>query len=977
MDASMIRASASVSESGLGVVGEELADLESPSATVLALHIAATGLGSTRTADVRLLLDGFDLPLALETDSWGARVEQRVVEALGLLVRKGGGWRDIDYALGAIDDLREAQAEFESAFLDEHSEEDQVGEAVRLVGMYHLAQMVTVVGDYLRTGEGSTASINARLGRHHDRAVRAFETAGFGVLAHVGDLTWVSCMELAANAIWTHIGTLGREVERFAKTLVERGRDRPVIELWPSQQEALRQSMLDPYRRAVLVEMPTSAGKTLLAKFSIVQSLALNPDGVVAYVVPTRALVNQVTNELRFDLAPMGYSVEQTVPAFELDPLENSLLNHRPNVLVTTPEKLDLLVRRAHVAVNDLVLVVVDEAHNLKEASRGARLELLLGTIKRDRPGARFLLLSPFMPNDEELVAWLGDDRALPPISVNWRPGRRVTGAAVSRGRSTQRRLVLETLNAADNVDVTPGLEIPLGAPSQGATIKALTRATVKAIASRGGTLVLCRGPGTAMTRAGELAESLPLKPELSPHARAITRYLETEFGRSSDLAAAIQHGVAYHHAGLSQEARILIESLVRDGDIDVICGTTTLAQGVNFPISSVIVESLQKGKGGRLSYTDFWNIAGRAGRALVDTVGLVAFPSPNSRKRREIDEFLAGEAEEISSQLARLVDRVDEIENEFSLRNVREFQELSPLLQFLAHALRVAGAADIAEDVEDVLRSSLVYHQLRRESEDSANKLLELCRAYLESLGDTRPGVLALADETGFTTPSVLWLLAQASDHPQLQVKASWEPSRLFGEDIQALTDAVQAVSDLPEISLSEGQGQPFNPARIARLLRDWVTGSSMADLATTYGSDEGGDKSVSQVSRYLFSTLLGQSSWGLGAVEAAFVGTNAEELGDAAYVPAMVYFGVDTPAGVWLRTVGVPRALANGLARLWQVEQRPAPESYLDLRQWVNALDDSAWANALPEGSPMTPQDARSVWTTLSGLPDQATVA
>lgn len=73
---------------------------------------------------------------------------------------------------------------------------------------------------------------------------------------------------------------------------------------------------------------------------------------------------------------------------------------------------------------------------------------------------------------------------------------------------------------------------------------------------------------------------------------------------------------------------RWLVEGLIRRGDVKVICGTTTLAQGMNFPITTVIVETLTKGNVVKLTYQDFWNIAGRAGRALVNTIGVIAFPT-------------------------------------------------------------------------------------------------------------------------------------------------------------------------------------------------------------------------------------------------------------------------------------------------------------------------------------------------------------
>jgi superfamily II helicase len=99
----------------------------------------------------------------------------------------------------------------------------------------------------------------------------------------------------------------------------------------------------------------------------------------------------------------------------EVDALEAGLLTTRDEttafrVLVTTPEKLDLLLRGGweQTIGRPLTLVVVDEAHNIGHGERGIKLELLLATINRECRNAQFLLLTPFIPNAGEVAKWLG-----------------------------------------------------------------------------------------------------------------------------------------------------------------------------------------------------------------------------------------------------------------------------------------------------------------------------------------------------------------------------------------------------------------------------------------------------------------------------------------------------------------------------------------------------------------------------------------
>lgn len=439
----------------------------------LAFHLAATGTLSQRVTEARQALanaypgaDEIDAALQSRDQSWGEAVLHDTVLAIVLLTRKNDGWGDVGLALGVLDSLRARQSDFEDSFLEDS--DDPQADAVRLVAYYHLAQMATITGQYLKTGKGAATGISTRLATHESQAQRATEMLRDGNLAHLIRLVHAVADVLIDHSIWAQVATIGEQARAFASVLADV--QEPLLELWPSQVEALSRSFLDPYRRAAIVEMPTSAGKTLLAKVAIVQALALNPSSTIAYIVPTRVLVNQVTEDLRHDLSKMRFVVEQAVPVFSLDPTEDTMLSGDLNVLVTTPEKLDLLVRQNHPSLQDLSMVVVDEAHNLSDTSRGARLELVLATIRRDRPSARFLLLSPFVPNGGELVEWLGDGRHLAPIHVSWRPNQRAVGALEieksvdpSDRRRRLRHLKFTAIKAVGNTNMPAGESVDLG----------------------------------------------------------------------------------------------------------------------------------------------------------------------------------------------------------------------------------------------------------------------------------------------------------------------------------------------------------------------------------------------------------------------------------------------------------------------------------------------------------------------------------
>lgn len=951
-----------------------LAEGPIPAELALVLHIAATGTAAERVTETRQALNRFLKPateLAQSSDGdWARAVTSDAVLAFVLLTRKGDGWSDVGLALELLQSLRERQPDHEPGFLDDL--EDQRGGALRLVAAYHLAQLATTAGSYIETGEGSAQQVVTRLDTHRSQALRAVREINDGRLARVIDLVHLGLRPLVERAIWAQVETLGSAVEGLANVLADRQNMSPTLELWPSQVEAMAKNLLDAYRRAVVVQMPTSAGKTLLAKFSIVQTLALNPDARIAYVVPTRVLVNQITDELRRDLGPLHYSVEQAIPVIDLDPTEDLFLKSLPNVLVTTPEKLDLLVRTAHPVVEKLAMVVVDEAHNIGEPNRGARLELVLATIRRDKPTARFLLLSPFMPNAESLSTWLGGTRGSS-IQVEWKPNKKLIGKFSIRKeknphdrRRNDKFLDLSPVAAADNYHLPDEVALDLGEVTLDAvTLGSVATAAQKRLERRGPTLIVCNGKPAATKRAAQIADER-LDRVLSPRAEAVLRHVITELGTDSILARCIRRGVAYHHAGMSLETRRLVEELLAHEDVDIVCGTTTLAQGANFPLTNVVIESMTVGRGD-ITHAQFWNIAGRAGRGMMSGLGIVGYPVVTTDQEEKWERFFAAEATDIASRLAGVVESAEEIGTDFlsALNRSSDIESLSEFLQYLAHAFRVSGAMNSANEIEDLLRSSLVFSETERVSREQAQKLVQLCRDYLGSL-DGRNSLVALADGTGFSTPAISLLLGGLSENPSMRNPATWEPAQLFGASLEPLNDRLELVSRMPELRLSpEDSTGRFNARKAARVLRDWVNGVPLADMVTTHARDQGTPEAThATFVSYLIGKLSQNASWGLGALEkVAFAGKDMAADDASRYVPTMVFYGVNSPEATWMRMAGLPRDVAGGAAKVWRQQHRAKPESFEDIRGWIHDLSDSDWTVAL-EGTSLRPEDVHTLW-------------
>jgi helicase len=940
------------------------------------LCLTADGLGADRRAELIMLLrsvppETLDVPPDIE---WTEELLLRVARAFIIMARRSSGWDDVRAAGAEITRLRELQAQREAGLLP------QAGPQLlsSLVALYNLARMVDLVAEYLVSG--SPGDVAIRLDRHHANVSEITELEPDPALAHLADLLHVGLRSLVDGSVWTVTRGLGARIATFVNALASHQRENPVLELWPSQRTALRSSLLDPAKRALVVQMPTSAGKTLIAEFAIVQALALNPEAAVAYVVPTRALVNQITLRLRVDLAPLELNVEAAVPVFELDPVEDTLLRgERIHVLVTTPEKLDLLLRQGHPSVKDLALTVADEAHNLGDGDRGARLELMLGTVKRERPAARFLLLSPFIPNAADLAAWLGDDPEAT-VAVDWKPTELVTAAAAwIKPRGQPFELELMTVPSAHFVELDTEVPIPMGEAliQRGNRSKeAVSVSAALRLAQRGSVLVLCRGRGIAEERAAQVAAERDERP-LSDLGSAVVAYAESELGREHPLPAQLRRGVSYHHAGLSHDLRYLLERLIDAEDVNVVCGTTTLAQGVNFPIASVVVETLKKPREPQgwqdLTFSEFWNIAGRAGRALRDRLGLVVYPVTDGGGLQEFRAYLQREAQALASVLIEALVQVDAAAEEFDLAFVRRHPTMAIFMQYVAHALSVGGYENARAEVEDLLRSSLVYHQAQAANPMLARQLITITRRYLDTVGGKPSGYLRLADGTGFSLESVDYLYAQQrSEHREFERADFWQPDALFAADLNNLTNLVDVLGHIPELRLGHRETGPFNPRIVAGVIRDWIYGATVDDIADRWfaAAQPDPDKRRRLAGHYLYSQLVGQVPWGMGAVQRLAL-TAEEDLQAVGHVPSLVFYGVRTREAAALRMAGVPRIAAEGLGAQWRAAEEGTVGSFEGLRGWLNDRSTAQWTDSLPPDSPLDGAACRRVWSVLAGLP------
>lgn len=405
---------------------------------------------------------------------------------------------------------------------------------------------------------------------------------------------------------------------------------------------------------------------------------------------------------------------------------------------------------------------------------------------------------------------------------------------------------------------------------------------------------------------------------------------------------------------------------------------TITIAQGVNFPISSVV---LAKNKYydvelGTIEMPpeDFWNIAGRAGRVEQGSVGIIALAAKDEAKAEELRRFIRRSVSSLNSTLIEMVRNAIVTMGHLDLQRLHHKPEWSAFLQYLAHTYRQIGDPDrFAHEIEQVMRGTLGFQDLRRTNSDWANRLISAVIDYAEHLSG-KP--LTLVDNTGFSWESVNATLIKLSE--ERITRGVWDPKHLFSSDIRNLQKLMGILLNVPELrenlrAATGGRGPDGD--LLARMVRSWVNGASLTEMAQEYFSKDAQEnpvkpiKALTNCCRNLFGKLIQTASWGLSALQVLNIGDLLENLPEEEQqsirnLPAYVYYGVNTDEAIALRLLGVPRRAAQPLSNALDIKARHIPLS--QLRAELAQADQKIWISALGQDG----QDYYRVWKILEGI-------
>jgi hypothetical protein len=393
------------------------------------------------------------------------------------------------------------------------------------------------------------------------------------------------------------------------------------------------------------------------------------------------------------------------------------------------------------------------------------------------------------------------------------------------------------------------------------------------------------------------------------------------------------------------------------------LAATTTLAQGVNFPVSGVVMAATQYPYGEAMPPEDFWNIAGRAGRVSQGQLGVVALVARNASGVAERKKFIDRNTEDLNSALIQLAqvagDELSDLE-----KIVYSKPEWSSFLQYLVHTYRQMGKpSNFADQIEQVLRGTLGFEKLRASNSQIARRLLDGIRTYVSYMASPQQP-LALVDSTGFSLQSIRTVMTHRGNiGPD-----SWNRGRLFRDGDRTLQDMMGVLLRVPELRENLKAvlgGKAPDGDKLAHILKDWVNGEEIATIAERYFGEGNADKitALTKCGQNLFGKLTHTSSWGLNALLAITAsGLSDDEREQLTNLPSQVFYGVSTYEAVSLRLLGVPRRAAPHLAQALALK---SGDSLPSIRQRLEAFSEQDWNSVMGSAG----STYRKAWRIMDG--------
>ncbi|MCU6708007.1 DEAD/DEAH box helicase [Paenibacillus sp. J5C_2022] len=370
----------------------------------------------------------------------------------------------------------------------------------------------------------------------------------------------------------------------------------------------------------IAISAPTSSGKSfIIQNYLINRSRKLDAFRAV-YIVPSRALIYQVSASFKKNLNDEGIIVRTGFGNEETNEIS------KKEVIVVTPERcLKLLeVNMSNDSYTDINVIFIDEIQNIEKGSRGILLEYILKELHRRWPKAKLVTAGPYLERSENLLHELSTNSVSPQIT-------RLSSvfqlkSVISASKQDRKLLKASVISPSGRLlEFNVKTKSSFFSKIKNNPGEALAN-IVSVFGSDSKNIIYSHRTDTSENWAIKISENTSSNTSQTTGERIdeLIAYLSEEVHEKYSLIRCLKKGVAFHHSGLPDIARTEIEDIYSNSeDIQNLVCTSTLLEGVNLPAKKMFIIK-PKAASNNLSDFDFGNLIGRAGRMSEHLYGSI-----------------------------------------------------------------------------------------------------------------------------------------------------------------------------------------------------------------------------------------------------------------------------------------------------------------------------------------------------------------
>lgn len=632
-----------------------------------------------------------------------------------------------------------------------------------------------------------------------------------------------------------------------------------IKEFNPAQKAVIESGYLED-KSNYIISIPTASGKTVLGILPALKTI-LN-GGKAVYAAPLLSIQNEKVKEFK---------------AFEEHGIKVGKHPSNSDLSIMVFESFDALTRFSWNVLREVDTLIIDEFHMIGEYSRGPTLESAITRAKIINPSLRIIALSATLKNIDEIEQWL-DGKT---VEHDYRP--------VPLNKEV---LDAEMFNTKNKNDVIVKIVEKAIEDNSQALSFVSTRRFTESLATYVAKKIDKKTTNEQKQKFKQVADKLLEVPKKKGSLPTTT---------CLKLAEAAEKGVVFHHAGLFNEQKEIIEDEFRNGNILMITATPSLMYGVNLPSKYVVIRDHTRWTSNgpaSIPVFDYEQMSGRAGRPQYDDVGYSYLVAKTMDEAFDLEaRYVNGEIELTNS---KLIDNKDAIYK----------QIIAQIASSLSKNL---------DDLNDFFGKTLYGFQMKNNpsmsmfAQDSLNWELESALEFLLQNGIIR------ATPEGLKTTDFGNLIAKSNYAVETAVKIKEYVSTMEKLNPAEMIYALAETPDLPLISFKGRKSKDpvrdklsecglfavdiGNPEATAVSLIEWIDERNEYEIENAYNvysaSTRRSAYEASRLVKFAKNTLevLG----------------NYSNLKDMDYLSARLYYGVKEdiiPLVVGVKRLGRKRA-------------------------------------------------------------------